>query len=120
MIQQPVFYVPPRREFMILDRWMVGEDQLRAVELADVTDFMARHGWVPLPHARPHCSAYSHPELLDDSGKPLRQYIVWGEKDLRHLDTVARLLVSLSICHDTTPELILSELAANAPAPAGV
>lgn len=118
MIQQPVFYVPPRREFMILDRWMVGEHQLRAVELADVTDFMARHGWVPLPDPRPHWYAFSHPELLDDSGKPLRQYIVWGEKDLRHLESVARLLASLGICHDTSPALILSELTAGVPAPA--
>lgn len=116
----PVIHIAPRHEFVILDRDAIGEDQLEAVDLTAVSDFMTRHGWVPVNDPRPGRYSYFHPEHLDDSGEPLRQYVVWGETGIHHLDTVARLLASLSIAHDLSPCEVLSELTANAPAPAGV
>ncbi len=99
---------------MLLDRWMVGEDELQALRLADFRAFMARNGWVSRSHPKRDWYPYTHPDIRDDSGKPMEQFVIWGDSGIRHLDTVARLLVSLSICHDTTPDAILAQLTAPA------
>lgn len=99
---------------MLLDRWMVSEDELQALRLADFRAFMTRNGWMGRSHPNRHWHPYTHPEIRDDRGKPMEQFIIWGETGIRHLDIVARLLVSLSICHDTTPDAILAQLTAAA------
>jgi hypothetical protein len=89
-------------------RWI--DPLIRALELAEITAYLEKHGWHELPPDRPALRAFQEPRGAVANGKPICQFVPASEENDDYPQRMFELLTGLAEFENRQAAEIIDEI----------